>query len=646
MRSRWAIEIVVAILLLGIGATSAVAQERSLYWKSLAVEARLDADGRLHVREVQEMVFTGAWNGGERRFRLGPGQGFELTGLYELDPDGTRREFKKGSLTRVGEYRWVPDKTLRWRSRLPQDAPFDRTARTYEIDYVLSRIVTRTESGYLLNHDFAFADRSGPVQEFSRTLELDPSWQFVTPVETTLRRASLQPGMSDVERIELQYVGAGKPAAVAGMRADLAKPGPHQLAVVLVGALAALIVCYAVVLFSHEQSRGRYASLVPIETIDDAWLDENVFKWAPEVVGATWDRRTSTHEVAAVLARMTAEGKLSSRVQSEGVWIFHSDVLHLDLTCDPASLPEYERKLIEKLFLGKRSTSTKEIREHYRKSGFDPLAVIRPTLEQKVNRVLGADEKPARWHWVLTLTLIATGIVVNAAGAILWPPSVPFTAIATGLTLLPMFIAKMRGYSYRDAPTGTFSSAGSQLVLVTAGVVVLAWAFSMPAFELTALSFVGLTLFAAGLVNSVYNSMRSRESREAVEIRNRLASARRYLAHELASKSPRLKDSWLPYILGFGLGPNVDRWFKSYGAPGDSGVPLAGSSSGGSFSSSASHWTGGGGTFGGAGASGTWVSALGGLAGGVTAASSSSGSSGGGGGGGGGSSGGGGGGGW
>jgi uncharacterized membrane protein YgcG len=644
MRIRMAIETVVAILVLSCAcATRAAAEERSLYWKSLAVEARLDADGRLHVREVQEMVFTGAWNGGERQFRIRPGQDIQVTGLYELDVEhGTRRDFAAGSLARVGEFRWFPHGILRWRSRLPQDEPFHHAVRTYEIDYVLSRIVSRAGSGYVLDHDFAFPDRSGAILEFSRTLELDPSWQLAAPVETTLRRAAVSPGMSDVEHIELRYVGAGEPAAVAGLGTELARPGSHRLAIVLVCTLAALIVGYTILLFTHEQRRGRFASLLPIESIDERWLNVHVFTLPAEVVGATWDRKTSTHEVAAVLARMATEEKLSSHVQSEGIWIFGRDVLHMDLTCDVASLKGYERELIEKLFLGKRSTSTTEIRKHYRNSGFDPLRLVRPSLEQKVSRVLGEDEKLARWHWVLTLTLLIAGAAACVAGAILWTPSAPFTAITACVTTLLMIAAKTSARSYRLAPVATFAAAGRVLVLVTAAVVALAWAFSM--FELPTLAFIGLALVAAGLLNSTYNGMRSRESPAAVETRNRLASARRYFAHQLAVKSPQLKDSWLPYILGFGLGPNVDRWFKSYGASDGTATTLTSHSGVGSSSSlSSSSWTGGG-TFGGAGASGTWVSAIGGIAGGVTAASSGSSSSGGGGGGG--SSGGGGGGGW
>lgn len=48
--------------------------QRELHWDSVEVDATLDATGTLHVAETQTMVFTGAWNGGERRFDVRPRQ--------------------------------------------------------------------------------------------------------------------------------------------------------------------------------------------------------------------------------------------------------------------------------------------------------------------------------------------------------------------------------------------------------------------------------------------------------------------------------------------------------------------------------------------------------------------------------------------
>ena len=45
------------------------------------VDAQLDAEGRLHVTETQGMVFTGDWNGGERKFNIRPRQKLSFTGI-------------------------------------------------------------------------------------------------------------------------------------------------------------------------------------------------------------------------------------------------------------------------------------------------------------------------------------------------------------------------------------------------------------------------------------------------------------------------------------------------------------------------------------------------------------------------------------
>jgi hypothetical protein len=44
--------------------------QRELHWERIEVDARLDAAGRLVVVETQKIVFTGDWNGGERRFNI------------------------------------------------------------------------------------------------------------------------------------------------------------------------------------------------------------------------------------------------------------------------------------------------------------------------------------------------------------------------------------------------------------------------------------------------------------------------------------------------------------------------------------------------------------------------------------------------
>jgi len=61
--------------------------QKSLHWRRLDVAARLDANGVLHVAERQAIVFNGDWNGGERTFRLEPGQSLRVLGVSRQDSE-------------------------------------------------------------------------------------------------------------------------------------------------------------------------------------------------------------------------------------------------------------------------------------------------------------------------------------------------------------------------------------------------------------------------------------------------------------------------------------------------------------------------------------------------------------------------------
>ena len=98
------------------------AQDRELHWRSLSSDARLDSTGRLHVRERQTIVFTGDWNGGERRFNVRLGQDFDFERMLRVDPaTGVEHALREGDLSEVDQFSWAANRTLRWRSRLPTD---------------------------------------------------------------------------------------------------------------------------------------------------------------------------------------------------------------------------------------------------------------------------------------------------------------------------------------------------------------------------------------------------------------------------------------------------------------------------------------------------------------------------------------------
>ncbi|MDH5235740.1 MAG: hypothetical protein OEW77_12345, partial [Gemmatimonadota bacterium] len=167
--------------------------------------------------------------------------------------------------------------------------------------------------------------------------------------------------------------------------------------------------------------------------------------------------------------------------------------------------------------------------------------------------------------------------------------------------------------------------------------------------EISTVMLAALTVWMLGLVNSVCNQGVSRQSPERIALRKRLAAARRFFRRELAKPNPSLRDDWFPYLIGFGLGSHIDKWFRAFGgAAGTSAMTGAAIASSSGSSRGGSSWTGfgGGGGFSGGGSSASFAAAVGGIAASVPTPSSSGSGGGGGGGGGGGSSGGGGGGGW
>lgn len=646
-------------LALLLAALPAAAQEKSLRWAEVAVRAHLDAEGTLHVAERQTMVFTGDWNGGYRSFRLGVGQELHLERLVRIDAQtGRAVPLMEGDIDRVDHYAWTDSKTLRWRSRLPHDPPFQGTALTYEIDYTLAGILWKSDGLYHLDHNFIFVDREGAVERFILDLDLDPAWR---PTGVTagfplhLERAGLMPGEDVLVRSDLAFQGAGEPA---GVRA--ASPAALRGAFFL-----AALVAMAWLYFRFregEAALGRWRSPreagVP-ENPDPAWLEENVFAYRPEEVGALWDRKVGPPEVAATLARLVAEGKLASEVVPAqkvlGLVRLGQDVLRLRRVAPPDAFTGYEKRLVDRLFFGGRTeVDTDEIRRHYKSTGFDPSREIREGLEERLSKhaeLQGKTPAPPRKPTLLLLLATALCLLLDGLPSF-WGRALALALVMSALCLVLYVPGLIAAFLWRnriarlDLGTLFFLLPALAIFGLCLGTAFFSELFpESGGFLLPGLfGGLGLALIPVTALNSLLNNARSRESLETIRRRQVLAAGRRWLERELGRPQPALRDDWFPYLLAFGLNSEVDRWFRSFGGAAASSGRVVGSLSYGSGGNGGGGgWTGGGGAFGGAGATGTWAVAATGLASGV-AAPSSGGS--GGGGGGGGSSGGGGGGGW
>ncbi|MGZ8868648.1 MAG: DUF2207 domain-containing protein, partial [Thermoanaerobaculia bacterium] len=327
---------------------------KSLHWRSIDVQARLDGDGNLHVVEQQQMVFDGDWNGGERTFNPRGRQRIAVHKVSRIE-DGRAIDLEGGDVESVDHYKFSNGRVLRWRSRLPSDPPFENQLLTYRIEYTYKNALVGDGDGFILDHDFGLPDASGLIELFTLQLQFDPVWKTAPIAEI---RASLSPGQGMPVRRSLVHAG--------GMKPRVYNEGYYVLTAFAIG-VALLIYLFV----RGERPTGRFAAVEP--RLDPALLEQNA-----EVVGAIWDASVGPPEVAAMLARMTQEKKIKARV--EGKELF----MHLDRR----DFSSYERPLIAKLFFAGDDTDTKRIRAHYKSRGVDFAALVRPGIESAVSRAI------------------------------------------------------------------------------------------------------------------------------------------------------------------------------------------------------------------------------------------------------------------
>ena len=590
--------------------------QRALHWDNIEVSAHLDAEGRLLVTETQTMVFNGDWNGGERRFNIRPRQQLSLISMDRAEGDGWKSMVRDSSLDDVDDYSFTDDTTLRWRSRLPADAPFANTTITYVLLYQLSNIVLKNGDEYTLDHDFLFPDREGNIARASVTLTFDPEWQPQASVRSRYTAEQLPPGQGLVLTIPLRYTGAGIPAAL-----------DSNLPRGIVRALWALLLVPIVVIawvFARERWYGRFAPLHP--QVDEAWIREHIVNHPAEVVAAAWDNHVESAEVVALIARLVAEGKLQSGAKNKS--------MSLHLAVDRDTLEGYERALIDGLFFQKRTdTSTELVQRHYRKTGFDPADLIRAGLKARAAEILPPGRNPRSVPYLATILYFSGAALIARE----WMNGRISTNVAAlfALGALPLILfARRAGLRFRAniqwGPRKALSTLIPPAVAITAAAIYL-WRWAdrgvVPATDGLV---IGVVLIALAVLAAGVGALKSSQHRAALAFRKMLASGREFFVVELAKDRPALRDEWYPWILAFGLGPQMDDWStKRASAPSTtrSGNPgrSSGSFSSGEGSSSSGTWTGfAGGRAGGGGAGASWAAAASGLAAPIAPASSSS----------------------
>lgn len=560
---------------------------KSIWWPNVDVNAWLDRDGVLHVTEQQTIHFDGDWNGGERVFDVRPSQDFVFERMYRIGAGGERIELTRGWLGDVDRYEEQPGHRVRWRSRLPSDPPFDQTDITYVLQFRYGRILADLGDGrYRLSHDFFVADRAGMVGHFHLKLDFEPEWN-APPVEIT--RDPLPPGQSVVFT---KNIGARR-AVSAPPPAEVNEPLPAGVLMLFGATLAAGLAWIVRSFCARERQAGRLETIT--DEVTEPWLEEHLLSMAPELAGAALRNAVGAEEVAAILARMTQEGKIASEMKNG----------ELTLTRLEKELTPIEEKLCEALFLGEKKTDPTRVRRHYRNSGFSPAAIVQNDILGRLAIIRGWDENRSDVERfaieglllvVTVAAMLSDGVDARALGS---------CAFALGIGALVA--------TYQRHGINWFLARTLWVVAAIAPMVVVFFQTLIDARTLqpSLLFLLGYLATALASIKLVFDIMSTPESRAQILLRKRLVHARTFLKQQLRLEQPLLRDEWMPHLIALGLGNAVADWSRFFGpraglSATDSAIAADAVSHGSECS-----FTGGGGRFGGAGSTGGWTVAAG-----------------------------------
>ena len=594
---------------------------RTIQWRALDVSARLESSGELSIAERHTMVFDGDWNGGERVFRVEPAQRLIFKSISRIDEDGSRVQLaQRNPPSRIDDYMLADGKQLRWRVRAPADPPLRNREITYVIEYALRNVLSREGENYRLDHNFAF-DRPGAIERYTLRLNLDSAWRVIPETAPLMfEKTNVAPKESVRGTFVLDYVPEGQPQfvfvpgiAVAQRAADVAAdPAPRPLPKSRIGWMLNLIAVSVFFIIAgltlrsflqRERALGRFETVEP----NRAWLSREILSQRPEVLGTAWDATTSEAEVAALIALMTIEGKIAqSREKDEPV---------LTLLVPRASLSDYEREFVDKLFVKGDRIDPSTLRSHYKSTGFNPSTPLKLPLAKESERLVG--RRPILFACltavigafvffnVLPVVGVMAGDPLSAASGLIGAVAMPLSIIFAGL--------------YRTRLQGPRMA---RAIVVPPAILAIAGIFAASPFVAFAFAFVAMLIVWVGFSVAQWNGT-------AEQLRNyrNVRAARRFFQRILERREP-IEEHWVPYILAFGLGNEFDQW--SVATPRQdhdrrSTTNAVPSTSG--PSSSSPRFVEGGGAFGGAGATGGWAAGISTFAAGVASPSSSGGGS-------------------
>jgi len=560
------------LFVLGVGVPMSAAD---VVWTLIEVEARLDNDGRLHVVETHHMQVEKGGFSLFREFGLGADQVIAFKGLTRVDSDGAQHPLVDADVDEdPGRYRYYDRGHAYY--LVPELKEGGELAFRFEYDLVnavapvwgiaagpgplveepefvqpwrrLGHILADWQDGrtdpmrrFRLDHDVLLPSREVPAYKVRRVdyrLEFDTAWKRVHPAAEI---ATVVPDDHYRVRVLFEYLPPGAP------------PGaPSREAAARLAAVAALPVVGVflwLLLLAAEAFSARGLGPVGRELVA-----EQLMPLAPEEITRLAGEPLRRDDPEAVLSRLAAERKIAVDVQPP----VHDEIpgeVRMRLLVPPASLPAFERAVLEPLFPEGQEMTSARLHEVYKEAGLDPGALVAGLLPPSAT-----SRSPAGWSLVhlLTVPLGILGLVLQFR-ALNHIDSAPFVVIANAGILAVR--AWPKGWWCTSRPVRGLLVP---LALMTAAYLALHLTFNRP---LPVQVWVGGALVVLAVQGSVLVGSRMRTGGAYTRLRH-FARIRRFAAAELRRQNPRLEDAWTTRLEALGLRREIGRWRERFGGVG------------------------------------------------------------------------------
>ncbi|MBM9603619.1 hypothetical protein [Desulfopila inferna] len=362
-------------------------------------------------------------------------------------------------------------------------------------------------------------------------------------------------------------------------------------------------------LFLHERKKQRFAPVLSPAEIDETWLREDLFSMVPEKVGAVWDKKTSGHGMAAVLARMVVEKKMSSWLEPVMFPFINRHIpgrytLYLSLLQPLHTFNGYEKVMVERLFINGNTTDTRRLKAYYRRKNqtLHRMRLTGKSLQKKlaVKRL----DKLLEYMWLWMLIGLLPPFFIFLANGFVHPDELRVTIISGITGIIGLIAGSLIGGVYRRQVDGL---RWKYLMVHLVPLFLLLFFLLLGYSGTSILLLSGLAfLFGTAIYSSFYFA-KTVDSPERTVLRKKLLAIKKYFQKELQERKPALDDSWFPYLIALGLGSSVDSWSRRFG-----GTLCSGRSRRPSSAADGLQFSGGGGNFGGD-AVGAWAIAAGSL---------------------------------